>query len=108
MILTLEQAKAHLAQTLDDDDDLIERLIAAAQNHVEDWLGYEIEERYGGVDQDPIPPALVHAVALLTAHWYENREASLVGINAQSLPFGLVDIINDYRDWSFGEVPASA
>jgi len=108
MILTLEQAKAHLAQTLDDDDDLIERLIAAAQNHVEDWLGYKIEARYGGTDQDPIPPALVQGVALLTAHWYENREASLVGISAQSLPFGLVDIINDYRDWSFGEAPASA
>jgi uncharacterized phage protein (predicted DNA packaging) len=104
MILTLEEAKAHLAQTLDTDDDLIARLIAAAQNHVEDWLGYKIEERY----PDTVPPALVHGVALLTAHWYENREASLVGINAQSLPFGLVDIINDYRDWSFGEVPASA
>lgn len=104
MILTLEQAKAHLAQTLDDDDDLITRLIAAAQNHVEDWIGYEVEERY----PDDVPPALVHGVALLTAHWYENREASLVGVSAQPLPFALQDIINDYRDWSFGEMPANA
>jgi uncharacterized phage protein (predicted DNA packaging) len=104
MILTLEQAKEHLAQTLDDDDALIERLIAASQNHIEDWLGYKIEERY----PDDVPPALAHGIALLTAHWYENREASLVGVSAQQLPLGLGDIINDYRDWSWGETPVDA
>lgn len=102
MIITLDEAKAQLAQTLDLDDDLIEAKIEAAQGHIENLLGYEIEDTYGGTDQDPIPPALKEAVAMLTAHLYENREATLVGINAQTLPFGVDAIVTEYRLWSWG------
>lgn len=85
-----------------DDDALIERKIEAAQNHIERLLGFRIEETYGGTDQDEIPPALVEAVCQLAAHWYENREATLVGVSAQELPFGVWQIVNEYREYSFG------
>lgn len=85
-----------------DDDALIERKIKAAQDHIERLLGFKIEETYGGTDQDPIPPALVEAVCQLAAHWYENREATLVGVNGQELPFGVWQIVNEYREYSFG------
>lgn len=48
-----------------------------------------------------VPPPLIEAIKLLVAHWYENREASLVGVTSSELPFGLMDILNRYRDWSF-------
>ncbi|MDJ1632521.1 head-tail connector protein [Rhizobium rhizogenes] len=84
------------------DDALIDRKIAAAQDHIERLLGFKIEETYGGEGQDPIPPALVEAVCLLAAHWYENREATLVGVVGQELPFGVWSIVNEYREFSFG------
>ena len=103
-IATLADVKAQLNVTSDADDALIARKIAAAQDHLEGLLGYKIEQTYGGTEQDPIPPALVEAVCQLAAHWYENREAVLVGVNAQELPFGLWSIVNNYRNWSWGEV----
>ena len=52
--------------------------------------------------QAAITPALVEAVCQLAAHWYENREGTVVGATAQALPFGLSDIVREYREWSFG------
>ncbi len=105
MIVTLEQIKEQLNISSDlgtDDDALLGRKISAAQNHVECLLGYRIEERYGGADQEAIPPALVEAVSQTAAHWFENREATLVGVSAQELPFGVWSIVNEYREYSFG------
>ena len=108
MIVTRSEIKEQINQALDVDDELLDRKIAAAQNHVENLLGFKIEETYGGADQEPIPPALKECVSLLAAHWYENREASLVGVNAQPLPFGFTDIVNEFRNWSWGEPDAVA
>ncbi|PZU23794.1 MAG: DNA-packaging protein [Shinella sp.] len=105
MIVTVEVLKDQLNITPDlgtDDDALIERKIKAAQGHIERLLGFKIEERYGGTEQEEIPPALVEAVSQLAAHWYENREATLIGVSAQELPFGVWPIINEFREYSFG------
>lgn len=103
-IVNIYELKEQLNITADlgtGDDALLTRKIEAAQNHLEGLLGFKIEARYGGEDQDPIPPALVEAVCQLAAHWYENREGTVVGATAQTLPFGLSDIVREYREWSF-------
>lgn len=102
-IVTLEQMKEQLAFTADlgdIDNDLIERKIAAAQDHVERWLGYKIEATYGGAGQSPIPPSLVEAVCQLAAWWYENRETASE-ISFREVPFGVAEIVSSYRGWSF-------
>lgn len=104
MFITLAEMKEHLNITADfgsADDALINGKIAAAQNHIERLLGFAIEETYGGTNQQPIPPALKQAVQILAAHWYENREGTLVGVTAQELPFGVWDIVREYREYSF-------
>lgn len=103
-IVTVPQLKEQLNLTDDlgsGDDALIDRKISAAQNHLERLLGFKIETRYGGEGQEDVPPALVEAVCQLAAHWYENREGTVVGATAQTLPFGLSDIVREFREWSF-------
>ncbi|PRX11236.1 UNVERIFIED_ORG: putative phage protein (predicted DNA packaging) [Martelella mediterranea] len=100
-VVTLDQMKAHLNVTYGRDDDLISKKIAAAQDHIERLLGYRLEESYGGEGQEPVPPVLAEAVMQLAAHWYENREAVLIGVTAMPMPLGLREIIREYRDWSF-------
>jgi hypothetical protein len=105
MIVSVEELKQQLNATgIVDvaDDALIERKIKAAQDHIERLLGFKIETTYGGADQQEIPASLVEAVAQTAAHWYENREAVLVGVNGQELPFGVWQIVNEYREYRFG------
>lgn len=99
MIVTLADAKAHLGITDAADDNLITDKIAAAQAHLERRLGYRIEDRYGGNDQPGIPGDLCEAVLSLTAHYYENREGTLVGVTGQTTPLSVLEIIRAYRDW---------
>lgn len=106
-IVTVDVLKEQLNFSADlgtADDALIARKIAAAQNHIERLLGFKIEDTYGGPDQDPVPPALVEAVCELAAHWFENREASVVGVSASDIPFGVWEIVAEYRNYSFGGV----
>jgi uncharacterized phage protein (predicted DNA packaging) len=106
-VTDLSAAKAHLNVTEATDDALITRLIGAAQAHLEGMLGYAVEDRYAD-DPDGVPTPLVQAVLMLVAHWYENREASVVGVTAQPVPLGVCEIVADYRDWSWGEPDAAA
>lgn len=48
-----------------------------------------------------VPADLKEAVRLLTGHFYENREGSIVGVSAEEIPFGIWDLINPHREWSF-------
>lgn len=97
-VLTLEQVKDQLAFTPDvgaADDALLQGKIAAAQVHVERMLGYAIE------DMDPVPPPLVEAVAQLAAWWYLQREAGAVEGRPAEVPFGVREIVAEYREWTF-------
>jgi len=110
-VVTLDQVKSQLNVTGTIDDTLLTRKIAAAQDYVEMMLGFKLEERYpptGSPLTSTVPASLVECVLQLASHWYENREAALVGVNAQHLPFGVRDIIADYRDYNFGEEPTNA
>lgn len=102
-IATIDQLKDQLSFTDDlgsGDDTLLTRLLDAAQDHVERHLGILIEETYGGVGQDPVPPSLVQAVLLLAAHWYEHREGASEGA-VREIPFGVREIITEYREFTF-------
>lgn len=42
-----------------------------------------------GVKVSDVPQAIRHAAKMLVAHYFENREATIVGIQAQELPLGV-------------------
>lgn len=98
-IVTLEEVKAQLNIIGTDDDTLLTSKIAAAQDHVERLLGFQLETEY----PDGAPASLKEAVFQLAAWWYEQRETALTGAIVSTVPYGVQDIVNEYRKWSFGD-----
>jgi hypothetical protein len=92
-MLTLADAKAHLNVTFDTDDALITSKLATATDWVALYTGAEIT--------DATPKPVNEAILQLTAHLYQNRETSLVGVQAQSLPMGFLDLLEPFRAWCF-------
>lgn len=84
------------------DERSLQRLLDAATAHVERQLGFKLDD----ADELPggTPADLELAVLQLAADWYENREASLIGITGRPMPFGVQEIVNEYRRYTFGEV----
>ncbi len=99
MIVSLDDFKLHLGIIDDADDAMLADKLAAAQAHLERRLGFKIDTRYGGESQDPVPDDLKEATLSLGAHFYENREGTVVGLSAQDTPLSVVEIIRAYRDW---------
>lgn len=99
-IVSIEELKEQIGWSADlgtADDDLMGRKIEAAQAHLENLLGFKIEEKF----TSGAPADLVEAVCQLAAHWFENREATLVGVTAQELPFGVWSIVAENREYNF-------
>lgn len=91
----LDEIKAQLSFTADlgaVDDALLTRILGAAEGFVQSRLGKSLDEN--------TPEAVRHAVLMLAAHWYENREAS-AEVLMRDIPFGVNDIIREYRAWVF-------
>ncbi|MDS9467943.1 head-tail connector protein [Paracoccus sp. MBLB3053] len=105
-LIPLGELKNQLGLTSDQDDDdgLIQSKIDAAENHIDRLLGYRMRERFPVTNAgDPVasnvPASLLEAVRQLAAWWFENREAA-TDMN-RVLPFGVTDLINEYREWTF-------
>jgi hypothetical protein len=105
-IVQLADMKAHLNVTFSDDDALIQAKIDAAEDFISRFC----------VTVDPcdpdstsmalwsansVTPGIIAAIKLLAAHLYANREASVVGVTAADLPFGLFDLLGPFRTWVF-------
>lgn len=53
----------------------------------------------GDGENYPLPKPLELATLLLTAHWYENREDSITGVNITKIPHGVESLIFKYRNY---------
>ncbi len=83
-----------------ETDEQLKRFVDAASAHIASELGFAVNDAV----EFPTgtPNDLEHAVLMLAAHWYENREGTLVGVTAQELPLGVAEIIRNHRRYSFG------
>lgn len=88
-MISLVAAKLYLRVDFNDDDTDIDRMIAAASDHLKS-IGID-------VDADPLPPAVEQAVLMLVAHFYENREA-ITNSQRASLDFGVDRLIAPHRE----------
>jgi Phage gp6-like head-tail connector protein len=97
-IVSLDDMKAELGVTIDDDDAMISAKIDAAQAHLEALLGYAVDEEF----PSGAPADLVAAVKMLAAGQYENRESTIIGAPAIQTPHGVWEIVTNRRRYSFG------
>jgi uncharacterized phage protein (predicted DNA packaging) len=96
-IVSLAGAKAWCRIDFNDDDALLERLMEAAEAHIEQNLGYTFAEKFPDND---VPEDLKDAVLQLLAQRYEYREASLADAPTE-MPMGVWDVIRERRRYSF-------
>lgn len=98
-IVTVADAKQHMNVTIADDDALIGAKIEAAEAWIAKFIGIALDDATTFPDGTPEP--LLEAVRQLTAHLYEHREATLVGITMSDVSPGLFDLIAPYREYVF-------
>lgn len=67
----------------------------------QDAIKIEYVVGFGDASTD-VPESLRHAMLMLIAHWYENRENELVGVASKTLPFGFEDLLNLHRERWYG------
>ena len=90
--VTLEVAKSHLAVVLPDDDSLIQQCVDAAESHCASLMNRpEISDTQPvatpWVSPDgKVPKAVVQAVLLYTAEFYEVRGVSVIGLSVTRSP----------------------
>ena len=66
-----------------------------------DAIKIEYTVGYGDTSAS-VPDTIRHAMLMLIAYWYENRENELVGLNSKTLPFGFDDLLNLHRERWYG------
>jgi hypothetical protein len=76
-ITTLAEAKAHLRVIDNDEDELIQSYIDAAEAHVRNYLERPLEPWTDEVGT--APQNIKQAILLVVGDFYENREARFVG-----------------------------
>lgn len=97
--IELADLKAHLNITFDHDDALLTAKLGAAQAAIEAYVGVALDDAETFPDGTPEP--LKEAVRQFAAHLYENREPVVVGVNAQTMPLNVFDLVGPYRAWAF-------
>lgn len=98
MYLTLDEIKKHLNLDLDfnEDDDYLLGLAKVAINAVSIHIDRDFKELED--EEGNLPPALQHALLLLIANYYNNRE-SVTNVSANNIPFSynyLLDLFKNY------------
>ena len=112
-MLDLAIIKPHVRVEVEDTDEdtLLETYATAAQRLVENRTGRTLYATEGeipvdGVTGEPTDTSalvldddLTTGMLLLIGHWYENREAVVIGSTATELPMAVEALISPYRHY---------
>lgn len=92
MYVTLAEAKKHLNVDFSDDDDYIEDLISVGEASVEKSIQCPITDY---VTDGTLNPMLGHAVKMIAANLYANREPVAFAV-PQAIPYTLQYLITPF------------
>ena len=102
MIITLSQAKKHLNIEDDrtDEDEYIMELIEVVESVIENDIKKTI---VSVLDANGIAPTpLKQATKILIATFFENREATIVGLRMEKTPLSYEYLIAPYKKYTVG------
>lgn len=95
-VVSLALFKKHVrADDFADDDEYLQHLLDTAEEWVTNGTNRteaELKEMDGG----KFPRPLIHAIMMLAAHWYNQRE-SVATVQMQQVPDALQALIKPYR-----------
>lgn len=95
-VVSLALFKKHVrADDFADDDEYLEHLLEAASETVVTATRRTVEELTDS-NAGEFPRPLKHAVMMLAAHWYNQRE-SVSGIQMHAVPDALQSLVKPYR-----------
>lgn len=96
MAVTGAHLNQHLNDVPDSETGILTDLVKAASAHISKLVGFPVNTA------EDERPDLDQAILMLAAHWYENREGTVVGVTAQEIPFGVQEIVRENRNYTFG------
>lgn len=102
LTLSMMKKQCRIDPDFTDEDDLLTQFSDAAVRYIEnqtDRTMYEFEVDIPEEDDAPmlLDASLRMAMLMLVAHWYENREAVIVGSISSAIPLAVESLIQPYR-----------
>jgi len=94
--ITLDEAKAHLNEDRDINDDYITNLIDVIENTVAIEIGEDLSELED--EEGNLPKRLYQGMLLLLAHFYLIREPVIIGTSATNVPLGFEYLIAPFKN----------
>lgn len=88
--------KRYISIEHDDDDQLLENLLARAKIYIKNQIG-KIDENNSDMKEQ-----YQQACSLLVQHWYDNRESFRIGNNSYEIPYSLDSIVRQLK-YCYGE-----
>ena len=98
-ILTLAEVKTHLRVSSDTSEDrLIKTYITAAREYVEGYQNRVYLSSDEAVEAETMTGIERAACLLLIGHWYENRQAVVLGTPPSEVPFTVKALLDIRRN----------
>ena len=98
-ILTLAEVKTHLRVGSDNSEDaLITTYITAARQYVEGYQNRVYLSSDEAVEAETMTGVERAACLLLIGHWYENRQAVVLGTPPSEVPFAVKALLDIKRN----------
>ena len=98
-ILTLAEVKTHLRVGSDtSEDSLITTYITAAREYVEGYQNRVFLSSDEAVEAETMTGIEKAACLLLIGHWYENRQAVVLGTPPSEVPFAVKALLDIRRN----------
>ena len=96
--LTPADVKKHcvIGDDFTEDDTLLQDYIDAAERHVQNHVRRDLDAEF----PDGWPANIVQAVRMLVAHFYTNREATIVAVRASKIPLSVEALLECERSFS--------